>query len=43
MTTLFDFSGFPILTTERLRMRQLLPDDADGIQALFSDSQVLRF
>jgi ribosomal-protein-alanine N-acetyltransferase len=43
MTTLFDFSNFPVLTTERLCLRQLIADDADGIQMLFGDPQVLRY
>jgi [ribosomal protein S5]-alanine N-acetyltransferase len=39
----FDFSRFPILTTERLRLRQLTHDDADAIVALFGSPEVLRF
>jgi [ribosomal protein S5]-alanine N-acetyltransferase len=39
----FDFSRFPILTTERLRLRQLTHDDADAIMALFGSPEVLRF
>lgn len=43
MPDLFDFSAFPILTTERLRLRQLTHDDAPALMALFSDPEVLRF
>ncbi len=43
MTTLFDFSTFPILTTDRLILRQLTRADADAICAIFSSPEVLRF
>ncbi|HRF96840.1 MAG TPA: GNAT family N-acetyltransferase, partial [Aggregatilineales bacterium] len=43
MTSIFDFSTFPILTTERLILRRLHHDDAGAIMELFSDPQVLRF
>lgn len=43
METLFDFSHFPVLTTARLRLRQMSHADTEGIMALFSDPQVLRF
>ena len=43
MTTLFDFSTFPVLTTPRLRLRRLEHSDADAIIALFSSPEVLRF
>ena len=43
MTPVFDFSIFPILTTERLRLRQLTHDDAEGIMGMFSSTEVLRF
>lgn len=39
----FDFSTFPVLTTERLYLRQLTVDDAPAMQAIFSDAEVLRF
>ena len=39
----FDFSTFPIITTERLRLRQLTLDDASEIMSLFGSLEVLRF
>jgi len=43
MNAIFDFSNFPILTTERLRLRQLTHDDAEAMMAIFSSPEVLRF
>jgi ribosomal-protein-alanine N-acetyltransferase len=43
MTPIFDFSAFPIITTERLILRRLTPDDAGAIMDLFSDPKVMRF
>ena len=43
MSTLFDFATFPILTTERLVLRQLSHADADAINHIFSDPQVIEF
>ena len=43
MSTAFDFSSFPILTTQRLRLRPLREEDAGAIQALFGDPRILRF
>jgi ribosomal-protein-alanine N-acetyltransferase len=43
MSTPFDFATFPILTTERLSLRALRPNDAEALMALYSDPQVLRF
>ncbi len=43
MTALFDFSTFPILTTDRLILRQLTHADADAICAIFGSPEVLRF
>jgi ribosomal-protein-alanine N-acetyltransferase len=43
MSELFDFSTFPELTTERLRLRQLRDDDAKAMMALFGDPHILRF
>jgi len=40
---MFDFSRFPILITERLRLRQLTHDDAEGMRAMLSSEEVLRF
>ena len=40
---MFDFSTFPILTTERLRLRQLTYADATPMRDLFSAPEVLRF
>ncbi len=39
----FDFTTFPILTTERLILRQITPDDAAGMSAIFGDPLVLRY
>ncbi len=43
MPEVFDFSTFPILTTERLRLRRLTYDDAPALMAIFGDPQVLRY
>lgn len=43
MSSLFDFSVFPVLTTERLVLRRLRHDDAPAINALFSHPQVLEY
>jgi ribosomal-protein-alanine N-acetyltransferase len=43
MDAIFDFSYFPILKTEHLRLRQLTYDDADSLIAIFGDPQVLRY
>lgn len=43
MSDIFDFATFPVITTERLRLRQLTHADAPAIKALFSDAQVLEF
>lgn len=43
MSAIFDFSSFPILTTERLCLRQLTHNDAGAMSVLFSSSEVLRF
>jgi ribosomal-protein-alanine N-acetyltransferase len=43
MNPIFDFSSFPVLTTERLRLRQLTHADAEGMIAIFGASEVLRF
>lgn len=43
MTVHFDFTTFPVLTTERLILRQLTPDDAEGMMAIFGDPEMLRF
>jgi RimJ/RimL family protein N-acetyltransferase len=39
----FDFSAFPILTTERLRLRQLTLDDAESMIQIFGTPEMLRF
>lgn len=39
----FDFSEFPILTTERLRLRALTHDDAEALMAIFGSPDVLRY
>ncbi|MCC6168811.1 MAG: GNAT family N-acetyltransferase [Caldilineaceae bacterium] len=43
MSRLFDFSSFPVLATQRLRLRPLREEDAEAIQALFGDPRTLRF
>lgn len=40
---MFDFSAFPVITTERLYLRQMTPADADAIIELFSSPDVLKF
>jgi len=37
------FAEFPILTTERLQLRQIRPSDVPAIYAIFSDPDVTRF
>lgn len=43
MSPVFDFSTFPILITDRLRLRQITHADAEGMMAIFGDPAVLRF
>jgi len=43
MTEIFDFSYFPQIVTERLRLRQLTHDDATFIAEIYSSPDVLRF
>lgn len=43
MGAIFDFSTFPVIATERLRLRQLTHADADGLMALFNSPDVLRY
>ncbi|MBK8020030.1 MAG: GNAT family N-acetyltransferase [Chloroflexi bacterium] len=43
MSTLFDFSQFPALVTERLVLRQIVPTDAPAMMAIFGSPDVLRF
>ncbi|MEO8610480.1 MAG: GNAT family N-acetyltransferase [Chloroflexota bacterium] len=40
---IFDFSSFPVITTPRLRLRQLTHADADGIITIFGDPEMMRF
>lgn len=42
MPTLFDFLAFPILTTQRLTLRQITPTDAEAIFAIRGDFEVTR-
>lgn len=42
MDKTFDFSYFPVLETERCRLRQITRDDAPAILAIFSDPEVMR-
>jgi ribosomal-protein-alanine N-acetyltransferase len=43
MSTIFDFSTFPELITQRLRLRPLREEDVEAVQALFGDPRILRF
>ncbi len=43
MDNVFDFTTFPILTTQRLRLRQLTHADAEAMMAIFGSPEVLRF
>jgi ribosomal-protein-alanine N-acetyltransferase len=43
MSEIFDFTTFPILTTERLCLRQLTHADAEAIMAIFGSPEVLRY
>ncbi|MFW5748585.1 MAG: GNAT family N-acetyltransferase [Chloroflexota bacterium] len=43
MTTAFDFKVFPVITTERLILRQFTHADAAEMIALFGSPDVLRF
>jgi ribosomal-protein-alanine N-acetyltransferase len=42
-TTVFDFSTFPVLETERLVLRQLRPSDAADVLVYWGDPYVQRF
>ncbi|HSS97979.1 MAG TPA: GNAT family N-acetyltransferase, partial [Terriglobales bacterium] len=42
-TTLFDFSSFPVLTTPRLRLRQLTQADAEGMMTIFGDPEMMLY
>lgn len=37
------FTRFPVLTTQRLRLRQVEPRDAEDLYAMFSDEETMRF
>lgn len=41
MDAIFDFSYFPVLETERLRLRQITHADADAIIGIFGSPDVL--
>jgi ribosomal-protein-alanine N-acetyltransferase len=43
VTDLFDFSYFPILETERLRLRQITHADAEALIGIFGNPEVLRY
>jgi [ribosomal protein S5]-alanine N-acetyltransferase len=40
---LFNFEAFPILETERLRLREITPDDVEGIFQIRGDYEVTRY
>ena len=37
------FTTFPALTTERLRLRQIEPRDAEALYAIYSDAETMRY
>jgi len=37
------FTDFPVLTTQRLRLRRLQPSDAEALFAILSDEEAMRF
>ncbi len=37
------FTTFPMLTTQRLRLREIRPDDAEAIFAIYSDEEAMRY
>jgi RimJ/RimL family protein N-acetyltransferase len=37
------FPRFPELTTQRLRLRQVRPDDAEAFFAIFSDEETMKY
>ena len=39
----FDFSAFPILETERLRLRQIVIEDAPQVLEMFNHPEVMKF
>src|SRR5690606_18955393 len=43
MSTSFDFSHFPILETERLRLRQITHDDAQALVDMFTKPEMVRY
>ncbi|MDX1993170.1 MAG: GNAT family protein [bacterium] len=43
MMEIFDFSIFPVLETERLRLRQITHEDAPAILALYSNPAVIAY
>src|SRR5258708_4472027 len=43
MTIEAAFTRFPSLTTNRLRLRQIQPEDAEAIFATFSDEETMQF
>jgi ribosomal-protein-alanine N-acetyltransferase len=43
MAALDVFAQFPRITTERLVLRQIVPDDAEALYATFSDEAVMKY
>lgn len=43
MIPVFDFSYFPVLETERLRLRRMTHDDAQALIDLYGDPEVMRY
>lgn len=39
----FDFTHFPLLETERLRLREIQPDDVNALLKMFGNPEVVRF
>lgn len=43
MVTLFDFTHFPVLETERLMLREMTPSDVNALLKHFGNSEVVKF
>jgi len=43
MKVLFDYTTFPILQTERLRLRQMTDADTDDVFAIFGDAETCKY
>ncbi len=43
MATIFDFDVFPVIETQRLTLREMVPEDAEAVFRIFSDVEVMRY